>query len=120
MDVAINALIKTCEMLFRILPIMFLCLYGTELLSQLGVLKKLEPMGKPLARIARLPPISAITFITGIGSLIAANTMLAAYRGKEKRRLFVIKERSLHEQTHKLQVRAYKTCASFWDKTRGA
>ena len=80
MDVAINALIKTFEILFRVLPIMFLCLYGTELLSQLGGFKKLEPLGRPLARIAHLPPISAITFITGIGSLIAANTMLAAFR----------------------------------------
>ena len=80
MDILLDALLKTCELLFRILPIMFLCLYGTELLTQLGVLKKLEPMGRPLARIARLPPISAITFITGVGSTVAANTMLAAYR----------------------------------------
>ena len=81
MDTLLDALIKTAQLLLRVLPIMFFCLYGTELLSQLGVFKKLEPMGRPLARIAHLPPISAITFITGIGSLVAANTMLAAYRG---------------------------------------
>lgn len=80
MDILLEALIKTLKMLFRILPIMFVCLYGAELLAQLGVMKKLEAVGRPLTRISRLPPISTVTFITAIGSLIAANTMLAAYR----------------------------------------
>lgn len=68
------------ELLLRVLPVTFAALFGTELLVQLGVMKRLECLGKPLARISRLPPVTALTFMTGIGSVVAANSMLAACR----------------------------------------
>lgn len=68
------------ELLLRVLPVTFVALFGTELLVQLGVMKRLEPLGKPLTRVSRLPPVTTLTFMTGIGSIIAANSMLAAYR----------------------------------------
>jgi hypothetical protein len=68
------------ELLFRVLPVTFAALFGTELLVQLGAMKRLECLGRPLTRISRLPPVTTLTFITGIGSIVAANSMLAAYR----------------------------------------
>lgn len=68
------------ELLLRVLPVTFLALFGTELLVQLGVMKKLEPLGRPLTSISRLPPVATLTFMTGIGSVVAANTILAAHR----------------------------------------
>lgn len=67
-------------LLIQILPVTFVALFGTELLMQLGLMKKLTPIGAPLTRLSRLPAISTVTFITGMGSVLAANSMLAAYR----------------------------------------
>ncbi len=68
------------ELLLRVLPVTFVALFGTELLVQLGLMRRLEWLGKPLTRVSRLPPVTTLTFIAGIGSLVAANSMLAAYR----------------------------------------
>jgi len=79
MEILYSVLDTFLRMLVRILPILIVSLFGTEILVQLGFMKKLEPIGKPLTRISRLPPVSTVTFITGIGSVVAANTMLATY-----------------------------------------
>ncbi|MHC1745094.1 MAG: hypothetical protein AB9873_18985 [Syntrophobacteraceae bacterium] len=68
------------ELLLRVLPVTFVALFGTELLVQLGLMRRLECLGRPLTRVSRLPPVTTLTFITGIGSIVAANSMLAAYR----------------------------------------
>jgi len=70
---------EMAEFLLRVLPVTFVALLGTELLVQLGMMKKLECLGRPLTRISCLPPVTAMTFLAGIGSVVAANTMLAAY-----------------------------------------
>ena len=79
-EILVTVVRDVCDLALRILPITFVALFGTELLMQLGLMKKLAPLGTPLTRLSRLPPISTITFITGIGSILAANSMLAAYR----------------------------------------
>lgn len=61
----------------RTLFVMFISLFVSGVLMELGVFKKLEFLGRPLVRLARLPAESAITFITSAGSVIAGNTMLA-------------------------------------------
>ena len=58
---------------------MFLSLFGVELLMQLGLMKYLKPIGKPVARLANLPSESALAFLAGIGSMIAAHTMAARF-----------------------------------------
>lgn len=68
------------ELLLRVLPVTFVALFGTELLVQLGLMRRLEWLGRPLTRVSRLPPVTTLTFIAGIGSIVAANSMLAAYR----------------------------------------
>ncbi|SHJ50579.1 hypothetical protein SAMN02745216_01780 [Desulfatibacillum alkenivorans DSM 16219] len=70
---------QTAVLCGRVLPVMFISLFGFEVLMQLGAAKKIEPLGKPLAKAARLPPLTVVTFFASIGSLIAANTMLAQF-----------------------------------------
>jgi hypothetical protein len=51
---------------------------------QMGLMKKLEPLGRPLTRISNLPPQSTLTFLTAIGSIFAADTMLMQFRQDNK------------------------------------
>lgn len=68
----------------KIGPVMFFSLFGVELLVQLGLMRRLEPLGRPLARLARLPAESALTFLASIGSLVAGNTMAAQFHQDRK------------------------------------
>lgn len=79
MDIWIDTLHQTARLLLRIAPVMFLSLVGVEALMRLGLMKKLEPLGKPLAKASNLPSESALTFLAGIGSLVAAHTMIAQF-----------------------------------------
>ncbi len=79
-QVLLTVLEGLMRFLLQIVPVTFVALFGVELLVQLGVMKKLEPIGKPLTRISRLPSVRTLTFMASIGSVVAANTMLAAYR----------------------------------------
>nr|WP_321467478.1 hypothetical protein [uncultured Desulfobulbus sp.] len=66
----------------QFLPFTFVALVVTELMLRYGVFAKLEPLGKPLTRMSRLPSVSTLTLITGMGSVLAANSMLVTYRSK--------------------------------------
>lgn len=79
LDIAWISLIKTITFVPRTLLIIMISLFGAEILVQLGVMRKLEPIGRPLARWAHLPPESAICFITAFGSVLAANAMIANF-----------------------------------------
>ncbi|MCG2704949.1 MAG: hypothetical protein L6309_02650 [Candidatus Omnitrophica bacterium] len=72
-----QAMMDTISYVPRTLLVMFISLFVSGVLMELGVFKKLEFLGRPLVRLARLPTESAITFITSAGSVIAGNTMLA-------------------------------------------
>ena len=84
MDIVINATAETLRLMLRIGPMLFISIFGVELLMQMGLMKKLEPLGRPLTRISNLPPESTLTFLTAIGSTFAANTMLAQFRQDNK------------------------------------
>jgi hypothetical protein len=79
MEILVTALGPTLRLLLRLAPVMFLSLFGAEILLQLGFMRRLEPLGKPLVRLARLPPENTLTFLVGIGSLAAAHTTLARF-----------------------------------------
>lgn len=64
--------------------IMFVSLFGIELFMQMGLMKYLRPVGKPVARLARLPSESAVSFLAAIGSMIAAHTMAARFHDDHK------------------------------------
>ncbi len=46
---------------------------------QMGLMRYLKPVGKPVARAARLPIETAFCFLAAIGSMIAAHTMAAQF-----------------------------------------
>jgi hypothetical protein len=79
MDLLCQAVRDTAYLLWKVLPTMFAGLFGVEVLVRLGLMRKIEAVGAPLARISRLPPQTLPAFVTSIGSLAAANTMLAGY-----------------------------------------
>jgi len=74
-----DACIKTLDLVGTVLPVLFLSLVGVEVLTRMGVMDKIEPLGRPLAKLAHLPSQAAITFVASAGSLIAANTLLVRY-----------------------------------------
>ncbi|MDJ0781482.1 MAG: hypothetical protein QNJ22_05895 [Desulfosarcinaceae bacterium] len=80
MDPLLSALETTLRLALRLGTIMFLSLFGVELLMQLGLMRHLRPLGKPVARLAHLPSESALSFLTAIGSMVAAHTMTARFQ----------------------------------------
>jgi len=83
-NIFIEAMRDTLSYIPRTLIVMFISLFVSGFLMELGVLKKLEFIGRPLVRLARLPAESAITFITSAGSVVAGNTMLAEFYQRKK------------------------------------
>lgn len=79
-----QSLIDTWHIVPRVLVIMFISLYASQVLIEAGLFKKLEFMGRPLARLANLPHEAGITFLASFGSVLAGNTILAKLR-QEKR-----------------------------------
>ncbi len=76
-DLLIKALVDTWQVTPRVLIIMCLSLYGSQVLIELGVFERLAFIGRPLARISRLPAQAGLTFVTSLGSVVAGNAMLA-------------------------------------------
>ena len=83
-DLLVKALVDTWEVTPRVLIIMVLSLYGSQVLIELGVFEKLAFIGRPLARIARLPAQAGLTFVTSLGSVVAGNAMLARLQQEGK------------------------------------
>ena len=74
----------TIHLVWRMGSVMFICLFGIELFMQMGLMKYLKPFGAPMAKLANLPSESALTFLAGIGSMIAAHTMAAQFHADHK------------------------------------
>jgi hypothetical protein len=83
-DLLTKALVDTWQIALRILLIMFLSLYGSQVLIELGVFERLAFIGRPLARFARLPAQAGLTFVTSLGSVVAGNAMLATLHQEGK------------------------------------
>lgn len=79
MDIFLLSLEFTARLVFKMGSVMFVSLFGIEVLMQLGLMKYLRPIGKPVAKLANLPSESALTFLAAIGSMIAAHTMAAQF-----------------------------------------
>jgi hypothetical protein len=79
MEIFIPAVEFTFSLVLRMGSIMFVSLFGIELFMQMGLMRYLKPVGKPVARAANLPSESAVSFLAAIGSMIAAHTMAARF-----------------------------------------
>ena len=84
MDPYLTALEATLRLVFRMGAGMFVSLFGVELLMQLGLMRYLRPIGRPVARLAHLPSESALCFLTAIGSMVAAHTMAARFHQDQR------------------------------------
>jgi hypothetical protein len=84
MEAFILSVETTLNLVVRLGSVMFFCLFGVELLMQIGLMKYLKPIGKPFAKIANLPSESAVSFLAGIGSMIAAHTIAAGFHTDNK------------------------------------
>lgn len=82
MDIFFQSVNDTLELLRQVLPPMFAGLFGVEWLIQCGVMQKLEPLGKPLADVSRLPPATVPAFWASLGSLMTANAILARHHAE--------------------------------------
>jgi len=55
----------------------FLMLFVTGLMTEMGVFQRISYLARPLVSVSHLPAVSASTFVVGLGSALAANTMIA-------------------------------------------
>jgi len=76
-DIFVNSLVDAWHIVPRVLVIMFVSLYGAQVLIETGLLRRLEFMGRPLARAANLPGEAGMTFVASFGSVLAGNTIVA-------------------------------------------
>ena len=75
-----DVLLSTISFTLRVLPIVFFGMLASEVLLGFGLLKKLEKIGKPLTKLAKLPDVCGVAFVTAIGSPTASNAMLQDLR----------------------------------------
>ncbi len=60
----------------------FIMLFFTGLLLEMGAFQHIAPLARPLVSISHLPAVSASTFVISLGSALAANTMIARLRSE--------------------------------------
>lgn len=72
-----QSVIDTWHIVPRVLIIMFVSLYVSQVLIEAGLFKKLEFIGRPLAGLANLPHEAGVTFLASFGSVLAGNTIAA-------------------------------------------
>lgn len=84
MDIFLSSFEYSFFLTLRMGLIMFVSLFGIELFMQMGLMKYLRPIGVPIARLGHLPSESAVSFLTAIGSMIAAHTMTAQFHADGK------------------------------------
>jgi len=76
-------ILKTLNICSRTLPLIFFGMLFSEILLRMDVLKKIEAIGKPITKLANLPEICGIAFVTAIFSPTASNAMLQDLRERK-------------------------------------
>jgi hypothetical protein len=84
MDILLSSIVFTLDLVFRMGSIMFISLFGVEVFMQMGLMRHLKPVGKPVANLARLPAETAVCFLAAVGSMIAAHTMAAQFHADKR------------------------------------
>jgi len=77
-----DLLLQTLSSTFDTMITVFLMLFLTGLLLELGAFQRISHLARPLVSISHLPPVSASTFVISLGSALAANTMIARLRSE--------------------------------------
>ncbi len=75
-----SVLIKALDFAIPILIMIFVGLFGTGVLIELGVMQKFSRFLSPLFKYTNLPDTCASAFVVAMGSTVAANTMVLNFR----------------------------------------
>ena len=73
----LDLLLQTLENTISTMITVFLMLFLTGLMVEMGAFQRLSHLARPLISISHLPAVSASTFVISLGSALAANTMIA-------------------------------------------
>lgn len=76
----LDLLIRTLDFAVPVLTTIFLGLFFAGLLTQLGALRRVSSLSRPLVAAAHLPEVCVTSFVISIGSTVAANGMIARFR----------------------------------------
>ncbi|WP_406659700.1 nucleoside recognition domain-containing protein [Methanolobus sp. ZRKC3] len=75
-----SVFIKALDFAIPILIMIFLGLFGTGVLIELGIMQKFSRFVSPLFKYTNLPDTCASAFVIAMGSTVAANTMVVNFR----------------------------------------
>jgi hypothetical protein len=73
----LDLLMQTLDGTIYTMTTVFLMLFITGLMTEMGVFQRISYLARPLVSISHLPAVSASTFVVSLGSALAANTMIA-------------------------------------------
>ncbi|MDK2892324.1 nucleoside recognition domain-containing protein [Methanohalophilus sp.] len=76
----LDLMIRVLDFALPILLMIFLGLFGTGLLIELGLMQKLTGLTKPLIKHTNLPEECGAAFVVSLGSTFAANSMIVKVR----------------------------------------
>jgi hypothetical protein len=76
----IYLLIETLNSTVSTMSIVFVMLFLTGVMVEMGFFQRISFIARPLVSVSRLPSVSASTFAISFGSALAANTMIARLR----------------------------------------
>jgi hypothetical protein len=76
----LDLLLETLDETISTMMTVFLMLFATGLMTEMGIFQRFSYLAKPLASLSHLPAVSASTFVISLGSALAANTMIARLR----------------------------------------
>ncbi|TGC10726.1 nucleoside recognition domain-containing protein [Methanolobus halotolerans] len=73
-------LVNALEFAVPVLIVIFIGLFGTGILIELGLMQKLSRFASPVFKYTNLPDTCASAFIVAMGSTVAANSMVVNFR----------------------------------------
>lgn len=73
----LDLLLATLEFTITTMSIVFLMLFITGFMDEMGMFDRFSHLARPLVSFSHLPAVSASTFVVSLGSALAANTMIA-------------------------------------------
>jgi hypothetical protein len=73
----LDLLVQTLEDTVSTMITVFIMLFLTGLMVEMNAFSHISHLARPLVSISHLPPVSASTFVIGLGSALAANTVIA-------------------------------------------
>jgi len=79
----LDLILRTVNFAIPVLVTIFLGLFFAGFIVEMGAIRRLSCIARPLVVAAHLPAISASSFVVSLGSAVAANAMIARFRKEE-------------------------------------